>query len=143
MNALLTGGRNPSAADQRNNLLCPAVERLAGEHDAFFQNVECDIDLWLGDDQRGAQSYRAISATEQKQAAFEGKGYDVVAHLARLGATALVLDELDADHEAAPANIADGLMLIDPGAEPSQRRCSYGSGVVDSLTFKDVHGGER
>ena len=54
----------------------------------------------------------------------------------------LVFDDLDADHEAAAANVADDGMLGDPGAEALEHLFADGGGVLHAFAFEDVHGGE-
>src|SRR5271154_7029725 len=82
---------------------------LRCELDALLEDVEGDIGLLLVDDEGRAEADAGFAAAEDEQAALEGEIDDLVAHGAGGCAGFLVflstLDDLDADHQTAAADV--------------------------------------
>src|ERR1700722_264998 len=89
-------------------------ELLADRVDALLQNVDGHIGFFLRHDQRRTQTNRARSATEEENALFEGHLHDAVAFSGAVFLGDFVLHDIDADHQPAPANVANQLQLRRP-----------------------------
>ena len=80
--------------------------RLAGLLNAFFQNVECDVSLLLVDDERRAEA-ELVSPQPRKSRPRSKASSTMRSRWAGGRFVALVVHDLDADHQAAAADVAD------------------------------------
>src|SRR5205823_8260296 len=95
------------------------------------------------DDQWRAEANAGFAAAEDEEAALEREIDDLVAEGTGGGAGFLVLNDFDADHEAAAANFADDGVFGDPGAEALEHLFTNGRGILHAFALDDIHGGER
>src|SRR6266852_5069605 len=101
----------------------PYTERLvalAHDGDGLLESIDCDIGFVFGRDQRWRNANRARAATQEQNAAFEGQFDDMVALGGGVLLCLLVLDDLNADHQPAAANIAHQLVFVWPGGDSLQ-----------------------
>src|SRR5690349_16460705 len=73
----------------------------------LVDHPEGGIDVLRADHQRRREAQRAASGAQQQQAALERFLHQAVDHVRRRLAGRAVLHELDPDHEATPADVAD------------------------------------
>jgi hypothetical protein len=84
----------------------------------LFENIEGNHGLVFVDDQWRAEPERGFSAAQHHQAAFKGQGLNLVAQRRSRFAGGFVQHQLDTDHQAAPAHIADQRVSCLPAAQP-------------------------
>ena len=96
----------------------------------------------LVDDEWRTETDGGFAATKDEKAALEGEIDYLVAHGSYWCAGLLVFDELNADHEASAANVADGWVFGDPCTKALEHLFAYGGGVLQAFALEDVHGGD-
>jgi hypothetical protein len=84
-----------------------AASLLAYFLDAVFQHVHRDVRFFFRYYQRGAEADGAGAAAQEEDALFEGALYDLIALGGGVLFGGLVFDDVDADHEAAAADVAN------------------------------------
>src|SRR6185312_5663386 len=103
-----------------------------------LKNIESNVSLMLIQDERRSQPDGGFSAAEDKQPAFKGQLNDAVAPRSGGLARLLVFDDLDADHQPAPAHVADDFMRLRPGEESVQHPAADLGGVGHSFALNNV-----
>src|SRR5690348_11648354 len=86
--------------------------------DRAFQNVQSKVRLELFDDQRWHQPDGTLSAAQDQNAQFEGALDGPVAHLRMRLPAWRIFDQLDADHQSLPPDVADIAMFRRPALKP-------------------------
>src|ERR1700730_1323942 len=94
----------------RGPSLCLALHFL----DTLVQNCKGGIGLFAIDQKRWREPQSIFARAKYAQAATEGQVHDVIAQIGALFLGFLIVNDLNSDHQPAPANIADDLVLSGP-----------------------------
>ena len=94
----------------------------------------------LVDDERRREADGVFAAAEDEETALEGEVDDTIADERRGFAGSLVLDDLEADHEAASADIADDGMFCRPVPEAGEYILALPGGVGQAFAFENIDG---
>src|SRR6185437_2554445 len=103
-----------------------------------LKNIERNVSLVLIQDERRSQPDGGFSAAEDEQPALKGQLNNAVAPCSSGLARLLVFDDLNADHQAAPAHVADDFMRLRPGAESVQHLAADVGGIGHSFALNNV-----
>ena len=82
------------------------LSALSDQCDALVKHVHRNLRLIFGDDEWGSDADRAWPTTEEQNAAFEGELNDAVALFGGVLFGDFVLNDLNADHQTTPSDIA-------------------------------------
>src|SRR5215469_15356830 len=102
--------------------MCVAL--IYSQRNAHLEDVEGYVGFLLVDDERRAEADGVFAAAEQQKAIVEGEVDDSVAERAGRFARDAVLDDLDCEHEAAAAGVANDSVLRGPGFEAFEGGCA-------------------
>src|SRR5262245_248624 len=86
---------------------------------------------------------RVLAGAEDEEPAFEARVNDLVAFGGRALLGNAIAHELDADHEAAAADVADDLMLLLQLAEPVEHECADLARVLHQRGLQELDRLER
>src|SRR5438445_9909371 len=113
------------------------LRAFADRSDALFEHINGDVRFFLGDDKRRAKPDRARPAAKEQDATFERQLDNAVALGGTVFLAQLVLNDLDADHQAAPAHIADQLQLRRPVRHALLDVIAYIGRVLEEMFLLD------
>ena len=107
----------------------------------LFQDVERDGGFVLVGYEWGREADGGFSAPENQQAALEGQLDDTITPLSGNFARGLILDDLDADHQAAPAYLAYDGVFCRPLPQAGEHLVAEFCSVGNAFAFEDIIGG--
>src|SRR5579871_214828 len=112
--------------------------------DALFEDVKRDVGLFFVYDQRRAEADRAGTASEEQDSLLERQFHDFVPLRIAVFLGDFVLDDLDAKHQTAAADIADQLQFRWPVRHTLPHVIAEFGGVLQQMFFLDhVESGQR
>src|SRR5580698_10487563 len=109
----------------------------------IFENVERHGGFVFVDDKRRTETDGSFAAAENHEATFEGEFFHAIAQRADRFARGFIFHQLDADHEAASAHIANERVRLLPTLKALEDLSADAGGVVDGAVAEDFHGGKR
>src|SRR5437867_9412507 len=101
------------------------------------------VHVVLVDHQRRGEAERALPGAEQQQAPLERPLHQLVGDLGRRLAGLAILDELDADHQAAATYLADRRVLLLQALRTREQSLTQRRDLGQQLALHDVQRGER
>src|SRR5271166_4445395 len=119
------------------------VPFLAHQDDALLQHVHCDVGLFFRHHKRRRNSDAVRATTEEEDATLERQLDDAVTFSAARRFGRLVGDDLDPDHQAAPADITHQFEPLRPVSDALHNVLPDDLGILDALAFQYVHGRHR
>src|SRR5581483_6104188 len=123
-----------------------ALRRVAfaiHDPDALFEHIHRDIRLLLVNDQRRTYSNCRRTGSQEQHSALECQIDHAIPLRTRKRFRLLVLHQVYADHQPAPANIADEVILPDPLRRARQDVISNARSVPNRVALQHVHRRQR
>src|SRR5579885_235642 len=106
----------------------------------LLYRIDGEIGLFLRNDQRRAESDGVRSGPEKEQAALERQLDEVIAEVGSAFFRGLVLHQLDPDHQAQSADIADNRTPPGQVAEPGHHMLADAGRVLNEFRFEQFQG---
>src|SRR5215470_5170452 len=110
---------------------------LAHRRNRLFEDLDSGVGFVLGDDERRRNSNGARTATQEQDAALEGRFHDAITFFGSVFASLLVLDDLNADHQTAATYIANQPVLLRPVRHALEHVIAHFGRVLEQVLLLD------
>src|SRR5580704_14799512 len=105
---------------------------------AFFERAHGEVRLFFVDEQWWRQPNGVLARSEDAKSLVESEIDNDIAEIRGFFLRTLIADDFNADHQAAPANVADDLELFRPVGQTAEKVFAHAAGILEILAFDQI-----